>query len=101
MILLPNPPPVYSLMKTTLSGINVQPARDRGHGLRGALRAGVNVDLAVLPVGQGTAGFQGLMAGVGRNECLVENERGILEAGIEIAVGPFVGRLAHGQSALV
>ena len=28
MILLPNPPPVYSLMRTTLSGLHVQPARD-------------------------------------------------------------------------
>ena len=30
VILLPNPPPVYSLMKTTLSGSMIQPARDAG-----------------------------------------------------------------------
>ena len=54
VILLPKPPPVYSLMSTTFwvgrLGI-AQPAGDGGHGLRGALRAGVHVDLAVLPVG--------------------------------------------------
>src|SRR5206468_2247844 len=29
---------------------NAQPSRNRGHSLRGALRTGINVDLAVLPV---------------------------------------------------
>ena len=41
------------------------------------------------------------MAGVGRDERFVENERRILEAGIEIAVRPFVGRLAHRQAAML
>jgi hypothetical protein len=80
VILLPNPPPVYSLMKTILSGSNVQPARDRGQCLRSALRARVNVDFAVLPVGHRAAGFERLMAGIGSDERLVKNERRILEA---------------------
>ena len=48
--LLPNPPPVYSLMKTTLSGSIFSQRASAAHRLHGALRAGVNVDLAVLPV---------------------------------------------------
>ncbi len=40
------------------------------------------------------------MADVGSDEGFVQNERGILEACIDVAVGPFVGRLAHGQAAL-
>ena len=62
VILLPNPPPVYSLMKTTLSCVDVHPLRNRGLGLEGALRAGVEKELAVLPVGHGGARFEALMA---------------------------------------
>src|SRR5208282_2283711 len=69
---------------------NVQPACDRGQCLRGALRARMNVNLAVLPVSHRTAGFKSLMAGVGRYERLVKNQCSILEAGIEITVRPFV-----------
>src|SRR5437773_2027125 len=42
-----------------------------------------------------------LVAGVRRDERLVENERRILEPGVEIAVRPFVRRLAHRQAPLV
>ena len=98
VILLPNPPPVYSLMKTILLGVHVQPARDGGQSLRSALRAGVQEQLAILPVGHRGARFQSLMAGVRRDERFIEHERGILETGIQIAVRPFVGRLAHGQA---
>ena len=100
VILLPNPPPVYSLMKTTLSGLDAQPSRYRGDGLRGALRAGVNVDLAVLPVRHRGASLQGLVARVRRDERFVKHERGVLETRVEIAERPFIGRLAHRQLAL-
>ena len=101
VILLPNPPPVYSLMNTTLLGIDAQPARDRGDGLGGALRAGVNVDLAVLPVRHRRAGLEALVAGVRRDERFVEDQRRVLEARVDIADRPFIGRLAHRQTALL
>ena len=106
VILLPKPPPVYSLMTTTLHRAlfidQAQPARDRRNRLRGALRAGVNVDLAVLPVRHGGAGFERLVAGVGRDEGLVQHQRGVLEARFDIAERPFgsVG-LAHRQLAVL
>ena len=74
VILLPKPPPVYSLMTTTSLAIHVQPARDGRNGLRSALRGAMNVDLAVLPVGHRGAGFERLMAGVGRDEGFVQNQ---------------------------
>ena len=78
--------------------VDVQPSRDGGHGLRRALRAGVNVDLAVLPVGHRAAGLERLMAGVRRDEGFIEHQRRILEPGVDVAVRPFVGRLAHRQT---
>ena len=35
------------------------------------------------------------------DERLVEHERGVLEAGVDVAVGPLLRRLAHRQAALV
>src|ERR1035438_423024 len=81
--------------------IDVQPSCDGGQRLRGALRTRMNVDLAVLPVSHRAASLKRLMAGVGRDERLVKNERGILETGIEIAIRPLVGRLAHRQTAML
>src|SRR5229473_5541775 len=57
--------------------------------------------LAVLPIGESGARFQRLMAGVGRGKGLIQNQRGILEAGVHVAVGPLVRRLAHGQAAFL
>src|SRR4029077_6727621 len=41
------------------------------------------------------------MAGVGRDERLVKNKRGILESGIEIAKRPLVGSLAHRETTVL
>ena len=41
------------------------------------------------------------MAAVRRDEGFIENQRGILEAGVEIAVNPLILRLAHGQAAFL
>jgi hypothetical protein len=80
---------------------NVQPARDRGQRLRGALRARIYEDLAVLPVSHRTAGLKSLVTGVGCHKSLAENQRRILEAGIDIAIRPFVGSLAHWQTTVL
>ena len=71
--LLPKPPPVYSLIRTTLPGSMFNHLRDGRHGLRGALRTGVDVDFAVLPVSHGGARFERLVAGVWRDECFVQD----------------------------
>src|SRR4029453_11865153 len=71
-------------------------ARDR---LRGALRTGVDVYLAVLPVRHHRPRFERLVAGVWRDVCLVEHERSFLEARVEIAVRPFFGRVRHHRQA--
>jgi len=66
--------------ENNIVGTNVQPACDGGQCLRCALRARVNVNFAVLPVGQGAAGFERLVAGIRRDEGLVKNECCIFEA---------------------
>ena len=81
--------------------IHIQPSREHRLGLSSALRARVNVDLAVLPVSHRTAGLEGLMAGVWRDERFVKHECGVLEARVEVAIRPCVGRLAHRQTALL
>ena len=60
--------------------VDVQPSRDGRHGLRGALRPGVNVDLSVLPVSQGGAGLERLVARVWGDEGFIEDQRGALES---------------------
>src|SRR5580658_4291649 len=82
-------------------GTDIQPARDRWQRLRGALRARVNVNFAVLPIGHRATGFERLMAGVRSDERLVKNECRILEAGIEVAICPLVRTLAHRKTALL
>ena len=61
----------------------------------------MDVEFAVLPVGHRRARLERLVARVGCDERLVEHERRVLEAGVEIAVRPLVGRLAHGQAPLL
>ena len=100
VILLPNPPPVYSLTTTTSSGGTPTQRDDAEHGLRGALRARVDVNLPVLPVRHRRPGLERLVAGVGRDEGFVEHERGFLEASLEVAVRPgFRCALHHRQAA--
>ncbi len=85
VILLPKPPPVYSLITTTSLGSMMQPARQGRDGLRSALRRAVHVHLAVLPVRHRGASFQRLVAGVGRHESLVQNQVRVLEPRFPIA----------------
>ena len=75
--------------------------RDRRQRLGGALSPGVKVDLAVLPVSHRTARLKSLMADVWRDKCFVQHERGILEACVEVAIRPFIRRLAHRQTAVL
>ncbi len=51
--------------------------------------------LAVLPVGHRGARFERLVAGRLRHEGLVDDEGRLLEPFLDVAEGPFVGRLAH------
>ena len=81
-------------------GLDAQPSCDRGNGLSGALSAGMNVDLTVLPVRHRCTSLEALMARVGRNECFVKNERRVFQTRIDIADRPLFARLAHRQTAL-
>ena len=80
--------------------IEVQPARHRADRLHDALRRAVDVQLAILPVRHGGAWLQRLMAGIRRDERLVEHERRALESGVEIPDRPFVRGRADRQPAL-
>ena len=66
--------------------LQLQPAHDRHDRLHGALRRQMDVELAVLPVRHRRARLEALMAGVRRHERFVEDERRLLEAGLEVAV---------------
>ena len=63
--------------------------------MRGALRAGVNVDLPVLPVRQRTARLKRLMARVRCHKRFIEHQRRILEPRFDVTEGPFIGRFPH------
>ena len=80
--------------------VDAEPAGERIECPRDALGRAVEVELAVLPVGHRAARFHRLVAGGLHDERFVDDHRGALEAGIEIAVRPLVGRLAHRQTAL-
>ena len=96
-ILLPNPPPLYSLMKMTCAGSTpthrATPPTGRAH----ALRRAVKIQLAVLPVRHRAARFHRLMAGGLQEERFVEDQRGVLEPGLQIAVRPFSSGLSRRQ----
>jgi hypothetical protein len=92
---LPKPPPVYSVISTTSLGSS---RRDRLHR---ALRAGVHVKFAVLPVRHRRARLEHVMLVVGDRERLVEHQGRVLEAGLDVAVRPFHLGLAHRHLALV
>ena len=78
-------------------GVHAEPARHGRHRLRRALAGAVHVELAVLPVGHRRAGLERLVAVVRRDEGLVEHQRRVLEAGVEIAVGPLSGAVPIGS----
>ena len=64
--------------------LDADPARDARHGLHRALRAGVQEQLAVLPVGHRRARLEHLVAGVRvPTHVSIEHERGVLEAGLD------------------
>ncbi len=84
-----------------LRRLDADPSRDRRYRLRNALRGTVQVELAVLPVRHRAAGFHGMVPGGLHDEGLVEHNRGALEAGIEVAVRPFLPRLADRQAPFV
>ena len=65
-----------------------------------ALRRAVQKQLAVLPVGHRRSGFHRLVAGGLHHERLVDDLRGVAEAGLEIAVRPFFRRRPHRQTTL-
>ena len=76
--------------------LEAQPARHRHDGLHDALGRQVNEQLAVLPVRHRRATLEALMAGIRRRKRLVENERRLLEAGLDVAVRPgCIGVLAE------
>src|SRR5439155_7551391 len=79
--------------------IHIQPTCEGRPSLRRTLSAGINVDFAVLPISHRAASLQSLVTGVRCDERLVQDERCIVEAGIEVAVRPFVRRFAHRQPA--
>src|SRR5208283_5095978 len=87
--------------KDHFAHIDVQPSRNGRYGLSCALRPGVNVNLSVPPVSQGTASLERLVARVGCDECFIEDQRGALEARLYVTVRPFVGRLTPRQTAFL
>ena len=101
VILLPNPPPVYSLMKTILSSSMCIQRAMAGSGLKSALRSCVQKELAVLPVSHRGARLQALVAHIRRQKRLVEHQRCVLESPVHIAVRPRFGRMAHRHTAFL
>jgi uncharacterized protein len=83
-----------------LTAVDIQPTGDGRHCLDRALRAGVHVDLPVLPIRHRTARLERLVAGVRRNEGLIEDQRGLLETRVNVAIRPVIRPFPHGQTAL-
>src|SRR5215470_20168556 len=53
--------------------------------------------LAALPVGEGRARLHAVMRIAASDEALVDHQLRRLEPGLDVAIGPFFGRLASGQ----
>src|SRR5262249_37114882 len=81
-------------------GLDPAIAREAWDRVGLALRGAEQIDLAVLPIGHGRARLHAVVALRADDEGFVEHQLGALEAGFEIAVGPFAGRLAHRQLVL-
>ena len=104
-ILLPKPPPVYSLMSTILScasagGIPTPRATAATVCTVLCVRA-VHVQLAVLPVGHRRPRLERLMARRLRDERFVEDQIRGLHDRVDVAERPLVGGLAHWQLAVL
>ncbi len=84
-----------------LVGVHIQPASQAGQSLHRALSAHVDEYLAVLPICQSGARFESLMAAVRRREGFIQNQCGVLETSVNIAIGPLVWRFAHRQTAFL
>ncbi len=79
---------------------DAHPARDVFDGALHALGGGMQVQLAVLPVGHRAAGLHRVVPGGLHDERLVEHERGLLEPRVDIAVSPLLDRRASRQRSL-
>ena len=77
--------------------LNAAIAREARNHIGLALRGAEQEHLAVLPIGHGGTRLHAVVALRADDEAFVEHQLGVLEAGVEIAIGPFVGRLAHRQ----
>ena len=99
--LLPNPPPRVFADQHHLRRLDAAPARDAVHRADDALRRAVQIELAVLPVGHRAARFHRMMAGGLHDERFVDDERGVLESGVEIAERPFFGGFAERHAAVL
>jgi hypothetical protein len=81
-------------------GVHVQPAGERIDRPRDALRGAVQIEGPVLPVGHRAARFHRLVTGGLHDECFIDDDRGILEAGVEVTVRPLIRHRAHRQRAI-
>ena len=80
--------------------IEPEPRREGIHGSREALRRPVQEEAAVLPVRHRAARFHRLMARRLDDERLVDDDRGALEPGVEVAERPLLRRFARRQRAV-
>ena len=83
-----------------LRRIDTDPAGHRRHRLGDALRRAMEEELAVLPVGHRRPRLERLVPGGVGVEGLVEHQRGVAEAGLDVAVLPPCARLSQWEHAV-
>ena len=83
-----------------LRRVDADPARHRFHRTDDALRGAVQVERVAAPVGHGATRLHRVMPGGVDHERLVEDQRSAGEAGVEVAVLPFLHRPAGRQLAV-
>src|SRR5215469_11480675 len=69
-------------------------ARDMGDSCGMALVGAIEEAFTALPIGEGAAGFHAVMGISGGNEIFLDDHLGLLETGIDVAIGPFLGGTA-------